>query len=69
VHTLLHERQFKLGLSHVDYGGIDNHPPPHPLPYFISQISPTGLAHFLPAPLHEIAFSYLLDMNLTDYAR
>ena len=65
---MLHERQFKLGLSHADYNGIDNHLPSYPLHYVISQIRPTGLAHFLRAPLHEIAFSCLLDMNLTDYA-
>jgi hypothetical protein len=32
---MLHERQFKLGPSPVNYDRIDNHLPPYPPPYFI----------------------------------
>ena len=34
-HPLLHERQFKLGPSPVNYERIDNPLPRYPLPYFI----------------------------------
>ena len=46
AHTRLHERQFKLGPSHVAYHGIDNHAPLYPLPDFIRQIPRLNLGIF-----------------------